>query len=234
MSDVRICRVGVGPTCEEKLLQEAKSTRFSPEEKDFFDSYSLAALEDRSTAFMRTLSMLGAGTDAEWEAASEANGSQGRPDPPQTEPSMTVVDYSILKVTELKQICRERSLQVTGRKAELIKRIEAADLQQQEEKQQQQEATQQPEDPQSAFLAGLITEFIHASGGTASSRDAGRYLNSNRSFHANEGRRVSALADLKSQYGSLAGFIRQHPQIFTRSDTGGAEFHISLTGVETR
>ena len=59
---------------------------------------------------------------------------------------MTVVDYSILKVTDLKEICRERSLPVTGRKAELIERIEASDLQQKEE--EEQEATPTDESPQ--------------------------------------------------------------------------------------
>ena len=53
---------------------------------------------------------------------------EGVPDPPKTEPPKEVEDYALLKVSQLKQILRKRSLTVSGRKAQLIERLKLSDL----------------------------------------------------------------------------------------------------------
>ena len=56
----------------------------------------------------------------------------------------------------------------------------------------------------SAYLEGLVKEYLAASGGVASSRDVGRYLAANKDSR-NEHK--SALAELKDTFGSLLTFL---------------------------
>ena len=151
---------------------------------------------------------------------------------------MTVIHLQSLKVTQLKEMCRERSLPVSGRKADLIERLETAILSA-AQSQQTAEAIDSPspasrlvthhDETTSEYLIVLVKDYVKARGGVATSRDIGRFL---AATQAPNDPSLSALSDLKKQFGSLAGFIRKHASIFVRDDrTSGSsshEFHVSV------
>lgn len=157
-------------------------------------------------------------------------------------------NYSKMKVAELKEICREQNLPTSGKKSDLIERLEksyseyqmlaqtAAEKKRLEGKKEWKEAPKKsiarmknPSNvysntlPQldvrqtkkivtrddskvSAHLEALVKEYLLASGGSASSRDIGRYLAANgdsNEMHVYK----SALAELKEAYGSLLSFL---------------------------
>jgi len=69
-------------------------------------------------------------------------------------------------------------------------------------------------------LEGLVTEYLNVSGGQAGSRDIGRYLAANRVSGVASGngpKRMTALQELKDNYGSLAHFIGSKSDIFIRA-----------------
>ena len=138
------------------------------------------------------------------------------------------IDYHQLKVADLRAICRQYGLAVSGVKAALIERIQAH-LESQQLKQQQQHqpspatvdsslarfTPRAPDDDvRSNFLQALIEEYLHARGGRASSRDLGRYLAVNPA--SSNGRKYpSALVELKeTTRGGLRQFVGQYPERF--------------------
>ena len=126
-------------------------------------------------------------------------------------------------VKELKERCRERGLPVSGVKAVLLERVQT-DVQEQVAKLEEQwlsspsSANGSPVAESSSqntqYLKDLVHEYVHARGGSASSRDVGRYLAANK---ASQGRQ-SALAELKDGFGSLANFVYQHSDAFSKRD----------------
>mmetsp|Transcript_20386 Transcript_20386/g.36623 ORF Transcript_20386/g.36623 Transcript_20386/m.36623 type:complete len:355 (-) Transcript_20386:54-1118(-) len=66
-----------------------------------------------------------------------------------------------------------------------------------------------------AHLEALVEEYLTASGGTAGSRDIGRYLAAN--GDSQKGNR-SALTELKESYGSLLTFIMSRDKMFSMLD----------------
>jgi hypothetical protein len=87
-------------------------------------------------------------------------------------------------------------------------------------------------------IEGLLREYLKASGGVASSRDIGRYLAANAAFGAERtalqnGRRLTALQQLKSNYGSLASYLSTRDDVFAtvtnqESGTEDYEFRVKL------
>ena len=104
-------------------------------------------------------------------------------------------------VVELKTLLRSLDLPVSGKKADLIQRVEAY------------YAEQQPSVPSLEMqIISLIGDYVEASGGTTGSRNIGRYLSANK---IND---VSALTLLKENYGSLASFMIYHAHDYFKCD----------------
>lgn len=195
------------------LLEEAKRAHFTLEEKAFFDNYSLQPLYDDPTLHY-------------------FHSQETLEDEPIVIPQELKRDYSQCKVMELKDICRERGLLVSGTKAMLIERIQNdVDQQVLELERQQQHGSRmkmkRPSitgringeqkgrtlsiiDPEmEKYLEGLVKEIIQAKGGQASSRDIGRYLAANTVSSGG-----TALSELKRLYGGLSAFISNRPDTF--------------------
>jgi hypothetical protein len=62
-----------------------------------------------------------------------------------------------------------------------------------------------------------------AKGGTASSRDIGRYLQANKSSSGRPPPTDSALKELKREYGGLSRFVDCYSELFSRDDDAGDE-----------
>lgn len=219
------------------LLEEAKRAHFTLEEKEFFDNYSLQPLyDDPALYYYHSREMLDS-------------------DEPVVIPQELKRDYSQCKVAELKEICRERGLLVSGTKAVLIERIQndvdtkVLELERQQHasrmkmkrpritgringesnKGRTSTATPMPIDPEmEKYLENLVKEYIQAGGGQASSRDIGRYLAAN-SVSGGQG---TALSELKRLYGGLSAFISNHPDSFRSfndsTDATLFEFKVAL------
>eukprot|EP00546_Thalassionema_frauenfeldii_P000696 CAMPEP_0178938608 /NCGR_PEP_ID=MMETSP0786-20121207/26426_1 /TAXON_ID=186022 /ORGANISM="Thalassionema frauenfeldii, Strain CCMP 1798" /LENGTH=625 /DNA_ID=CAMNT_0020617347 /DNA_START=225 /DNA_END=2102 /DNA_ORIENTATION=- len=226
--------IGLTSNAESFLLAEAKTTNFSEIEKRFFDRYSLALLDNRETAYQWSILQL---SDVQTHVSRPSNGND------KLTPLQSVQnEYSTLKVIDLKELCRQRCLPVSGTKSVLIARLEENDKDSMmiatknvlDDFQPKLEHQNQANDPTTHHLLNIVNEYIQASGGTASSRDIGRYLTANASYAAREngGNGVTALTELKEIYGSLNKFVNSFPQIFDRSkaiqgDDGGWEFMVS-------
>jgi hypothetical protein len=210
---------------EQMLLEEAKSSHFTPVEKEFFDDYSISDLidDDESYYFSRQKLGLLDGDDEEESYSIE----------PFVIPSDLKRDLTTCKVAELKEECRERGLPVSGTKAVLIERIQA-DMEEQisELRRQHTEKTKikrpqmsgrlriekppppliRPVPPEAEqYLEGLVKEYIQARGGKASSRDIGRYLAANAGsagpIENSRMKKQTALSELKHLYGGLNIFL---------------------------
>mmetsp|Transcript_29969 Transcript_29969/g.64901 ORF Transcript_29969/g.64901 Transcript_29969/m.64901 type:complete len:627 (+) Transcript_29969:1-1881(+) len=157
-------------------------------------------------------------------------------------PADLTVDYSVYKVADLKERCRERGLPVSGTKAALLERVQA-DVEEEKrrlEEEQKKKLMQVPIrhrataridpglqmklermdniDPAlTDHISSLIKEYIHACGGKTGSRDLGRYLATNKAY--NTGKYVSALQEVKEVYGSLVNFIMANSDTFSKGRT---------------
>lgn len=214
-------------------------THFTPQEKEFFDNYSLQQLYDDPTVYFHSREALGSSELEE----------------PMIIPQELKRDYSKCKVAELKDICRERGLLVSGTKVALMERIQQdVDSQVLELQRQHSSSKTRMKRPSIAgringdqrrrvpatvaspetekYLEGLIQEYVQARGGKASSRDIGRYLAANGSSGQTESCKT-ALVELKSLYGGLSAFLANRPDSFQlinddSTDTTLFEFLVSL------
>eukprot|EP00977_Amphora_coffeiformis_P002452 scaffold456_cov171-Amphora_coffeaeformis.AAC.19 len=126
-------------------------------------------------------------------------------------PKVLTTDYSTYTVPMLKEICRERGLPISGRKAELLERV------QNHVKQEipKVEEVQAPATQGTAeYLSSLIREYLHASGGSANSRDIGRYLAANTRQKLGSREQFSANSLLKAEFGSLNNFVQAYDDLF--------------------
>jgi len=241
--------VSLAKDADAQLLEEARRSKFTAAEKLFFqDLYSLAPLRaDPDRFYSRTRRLKPAAINGTPRSSS---GGDSRED--DDDLNFLTHDYSKLKVPELKAICREHGLPISGTKATLIERIEKRV----EEKMAAAAATKKDKaaslvnnsisssnDPMfrplvkaevASYLEGLVEEYLHAKGGEASSRDLGRYLAANKPS-LNDGTSRSALQELKSAYGGLRIFVACQPERFcvkTADDdekTHEYEFIVGLT-----
>jgi hypothetical protein len=237
--------VSIKPYAELKLVQEAKRTHFTSEEKAFFDSYSLEKLEGEtnrpkmySSSLKNPLERDGlyGGIRSGW-----VNGADGVLTELELPESLTK-DYSICTVVQLKEICRERGLPVSGTKAVLLQRIQADVDHEIEIRKRKKHEELMPaangdnfisgentsDTPETHFFQVMIKEYLRASGGEASSRDIGRYLAANSGYG---GTKISALSQLKEHFGSLASFLMANQQHFYRTNQEGGdayEFRVGL------
>jgi hypothetical protein len=187
---------------DSKMTEEGKKTQFTADEKKFFEKYSLEFLEDKEKAYKHTL-LDSTSSEALTNIsmiAKHANTITVREE--------LALDYSTYTVARLKEVCRERNLAVSGKKADLIERI--ADDANEDGAHQPSSATDLVEPTDG--LEALLLEYLHVKGGQASSRDVGRYLQANKAGATrlqDQTCRVSALTELKELYGSINKFVLQ-------------------------
>jgi hypothetical protein len=228
---------------EESLLAEARQARFTDMEKAFFDTYSLDQLDDPERAYelsIMELSKMRPAAVAHFNAGVR-NGFTNAVEAPTPQNFPPKQDYSTYTVVRLKEFCRERNLATSGVKAGLIERLENDDERQRQlsssiaATDHRRSAGEVPASPVTEYAITLVKEYIQASGGSASSRDIGRYLNANISYAARQHGGIgssTALTELKGLYGSLARFINTHDDIFDRTsavDTdGNYEFQVRV------
>lgn len=181
-------------------LLEAKPTSF---EKDFFGNYNVDIFRNKKKLYEFTL--------GSWKPDNE-------------EDEEAIHDYNSHTVSQLKDLCRELNLPVSGRKAELVERIVLKQKEASEAKQSEAEqasaSSDDLENQIKEYLEGLLDEYLHATGGKASSRDVGRYLTANKASHMTYSRDRSirsALSELKNEFGSLKQFITQSSK-FSQED----------------
>lgn len=207
------------------LAEMGKGTEFSEIESIFLREY-LAHRQNVSASKVEAGPISGAITSME----------------PLKLPADLTVDYSVYKVADLKERCRERGLPVSGTKAVLLERVQA-DVEEQKghlEEEHKKKLMQVPIrhrataridpglqmklermdniDPAvTDHISSLTKEYIHACGGKAGSRDLGRYLATNKAY--NTSKYVSALHEVKEMYGSLVNFIMANSDTFSKGRT---------------
>ena len=209
------------PEAERIIEESLKTATFSTDEKAFFEHYSIDNLEDYDTAFFHTRSDMG-------QRPEHRPNTQSYMDPrPEHRPvaessSVTqpiVKDFSAYTVADLKERCRERNLPTSGLKSELLQRV-IQDAEQ--EKLSPRIHTLQPLRPPRPVdpkvknhIENIIREYLLARGGTASSRDIGRYL---AAYKAYDPKHSSANVELKASFLSLSNFVVDCPEIFVKED----------------
>lgn len=226
--------VGLREDSKLTLLQEAKRTQLSNDEKLFFESYSLDQLDDKENSYWYTTQLNGGAQLSDemtpstvrfFPKESLLNGSEGTNQVNISE--KLTRDYSKCTLVELKEYCRERGLPVSGRKSEVLERLEK-DIKEEiarlevEGKESTDSSTSTPEE----YLHALVDEYVHVSGGKAGSRDVGRYLAANKSSDGTTGQ--SALQELKQIYGGLKNFVYQFESFYIEEkwDDSSYEFMI--------
>lgn len=220
------------PGAKEKLLECAQKTSFSDVEKVFFKNYRTDMLNDKLAAYYFTLSDRGELTRRSKSLASGEN------------TTVVEVDYSKYTVSQLRTMCLELDLPRSGVKSDLIERIKEAEQRKPTEERSSFWQHRTPHDPfevcdvseeAERYLKGLVHEYLSAAGGTASSRDLGRYLAANKASSGERSQRSSALKELKSGYITISRFIDQYPDLYLKDDYGGEtdhEFLVSLNNHE--
>ena len=203
-----------------KLAREAQSTQFSKEEKRYLQSHSSVKPEDQRALFYHTRLAEGVATGADTLIHdSDVQKTMAKSSRSPVELPHDLAEY---KVTDLKEVCRKLGLPVSGTKQTLVDRIqdhvEATNLS---------HTDGEAIDPDVLeYLDGLVAEYLHASGGRASSRDIGRYLAASRS---SDGTSRSALNETKSVCGSLKSYLSIRQQKFqVEEDEGSYEFFAIL------
>jgi hypothetical protein len=182
-------------------------------DRNFLSNYTSEPLiQNRKWWYRDTLSTL-------MESSSDSN------DVKSTTGTDISAQYSKMTVTELKNICRQMGLTVSGTKTILLERIHAylegkkstvsnmsdnGDLSNQMITPEK--TTELEEQLSSKYLIDLVEEYLHAKGGTADSRDLGRYLTFNKG-PSHDGK--NALQLLKAMYGSLNAFVTKNADLFT-------------------
>jgi uncharacterized LabA/DUF88 family protein len=224
--------ISLTSNAEDQILRESQQARFNDIEDDFFRSYNLDMLDDREQAYEFSLLEQRKTTTLTSPVTDNSSEPKSKIDFEFELKSFSKPDYSLMKLVELKDLCRERGLAVSGTKALVISRLEAYD---DTLKHGIENRVQMSHDPVNEYIVSLIQEYLQASGGVAGSRDLGRYLNANYSYAARRNGGVgnsTALTELKSKYGSLAKFINLNEEIFERSSAidndGNYEFQVRL------
>ena len=265
--------VEVNENSMEALLEEAKKANFSDDEKIFWSNYDNGVLSNSDgQAYYHTEEIIASADDVDDKRENRHETAKTFTIPPELKK-----DYSKSTVVQLKEICRERQLPVSGTKAVLLERIET-DVEKQIKSLYEKFTNRKKENDSSSrqnqrirtdmtrskmgsrllskphngsanveitsftqnsstrfsptnrnqihvnpaiaqYLEELIIEYLKASGGQAGSRDVGRYLAANRVSgvtNNNGQKRMTALQELKDNYGSLANFIGSKSNIFYR------------------
>ena len=246
------------------LLNEFKRTQFfTKEEKEFLENYKKEKyITDDAYDHTTTMSDYLSGDNAVVDLDSHLDSFNGM--------ASSSIDYSQLTVAKLKEICRERGLPVSGKKEQLIDRLENNNVIENDVVEVPQKDTTEfsigsrinskrstraignssksqpsltsfphtgsniyastlpqldvsrnrnsPDPKAAAHLEALIIEYLTASGGSAGSRDIGRYLAANSDSRKSN---RAALTELKENFGSLLSFILTREDAFSVRDKSG-------------
>lgn len=206
-----------------RLSEAASKTQFTRAEKNFFEEYSLHCLADKEAYYFHSLHDLDEG-----ELVDISKLQLPKNDNTIIFPEESVPDYNTYTVAKLKEICRERDLPVSGKKVDLIERIEDS---LEDERERSESVTAEVANPE-GYLQGLLLEYLQVKGGKASSRDVGRYLQANKAsperLEKNAGQPVSALSELKELYGSMRKFIMQSGIFFDEEIKDAKDFEFQI------
>lgn len=198
------------------LLDEAKRSNFTPEEKQFLQDYQSGAIDRgvEEEIYHYTIEAM------ESESPSNYGEVPNMPNVMQYhqpyEEEKEEVDYSTWTVVNLKELCREKQLPVSGTKAVLIERIQKAEEEADKivHESSSRASGLSNKDSLEKYLVDLVKYYIVESRGYASSRDLGRYLATN--YRASEkSNNRSASQELKDTFGGVAAFLNQQSHIFT-------------------
>ena len=201
------------------LIDEAKKTKFTPEESQFLRTYQSGVVEKgiEEDVYYYTTEALEASQGGTVETLNNMSFLSASSYDGQQEEGLKT-DYSEYTVAMLKDVCKDMRLPVSGRKQELIERITVV-----EGENTNTRSTRQPEranystttsgnDKLEKYLVDIVKYYIVESRGYASSRDLGRFLATNSPSSANAN---SALSELKENFGGVAAFLNQRSHIFT-------------------
>lgn len=209
------------------LLEEAKRTKFTTEEKSFLEDYQSGAIDRgaEEDIFYYTAEVL----EKEDISNTQKGGFNIFPSE-STQHTKASVDHSSWTVIRLKDLCREKGLPVSGTKAALIERIEKAE--EEDSKKLPTEATNatselSDKEKLEKYLIDLVKYYIQESRGYASSRDLGRFLSTNSASNSDSN---SALQELKNSFGGVAAFLNERNNIFTtvRESSDGDPMNFSF------
>ena len=191
------------------MLMEAKSTSFTSEEKQFLKDYQskMGGRGDDLKEELYCYTVESTAENVNFPAASMNVHSSVTIDNDRKNLKAKEEDFSKLTVVELKDICRERNLRVSGTKAILIERIQN-DIEKEEENSSE---TTGDEESISKYLENLVKYYITQCGGNVSSRDLGRFLATNKAYKSDS---ISALQQLKDIFGGVASFLNQRNHLF--------------------
>ena len=198
------------------LVEEAKRTKFSPKEAQFLKVYQTDVVEKgvEEDVYYYTTEALEGVSNGNTDIKDNMSFS-GLPSHVGQQHDPPKVEYSTFTVAQLKEVCKDMGLRVTGRKSELIERIVESD----EEKMNDSESPERTNVSTTSgngkiekYLVDLVKYYIVESRGYASSRDLGRFLATNKGSGSNSN---SALSELKDTFGGVAAFLNQRSHIFT-------------------
>lgn len=216
--------VGLKENVDSKLAEEAKETQFTDDEKIFFDEYDLNFLDDKEAYYFHTIADSDDVHEAVLESAMPLTGHANDV----SLPVELLPDYSTLTVAKLKEVCKDRNLPTSGKKADLIERIE---VYLEEEDSKRQKYSEPDELSAEDYLAGLLQEYLQVKGGKASSRDVGRYLQANKASaqrHQNANQRISALSELKELFGGTRRFVMQSDLFYIEEMESDEEYEFRI------
>lgn len=229
------------------LLQEAAETKFSAEEKIFFDRYSVKLLlQNRQRMYGHTLLQTQSSKKKNIRDLNddEISTTESSSHHSKQLPELLTRDYSFCLARELKDACRKFGLPVSGTKPVMLERIQQyvdgqvalwkaqdektnSDLRRLPLERRNDNYLPMVEESVAAYLKGLMEEYLHAKGGIAGSRDVGRYLAANKSSSSSVQRPFqkssSALVELKKAYNSLNSFVVCCPDSFYIQPGSGNE-----------
>jgi len=234
------------------LHQEFTATSFSTKERRFLDDFESGKVggDINDKSYFHTNGGIGSpdGYSAPYGSKIEVADLDNLPTDP-------VEDYTTFTVARLKERCRERGLQVSGTKAILLGRIQedvANQIRQRKEQVNQSVVTQEPRTSgrgtrrstlQGDISSGvtrhiedLIKYYISQIGDEVSSRDLGRFLAANTAYIPGSGyRKITALQELKENFGNLASFFEHTNDVFELTDIGDAiEFGFGIKLKQTK
>jgi len=207
--------ISVKGTATNAILSEAKTSSFTDEEKQFLTEYQ-AKLTDggalKETAYYYTIES----TTETFIVPKAQRCEELLLDPTffSTQPTEVVpeIEYSTLTVAKLKELCRERGLQVSGSKAVLVERIKNDDTVKKSIENRNNGDNVNVVDPISKYLEDLVIYYIKECGDQVTSRDLGRFLATNKAYKSDS---QSALQELKDIFGGVASFLNARGHLFT-------------------